>query len=286
MVSTLFKWTTSAAENSSEDAIRPDVKKLEACQLEEGEETDTASEREGDVLYSSKPEILSSKTKTYKEDCCDEMDPLPCSYQFSVSCLQSKCVTKKKEEKLFKHFTEFDSHKFFSTTLDFLLPNLARRNMFYWGIAKAKEKLTDIGKLFDEDFAQEDTRSKQLNPDEELLSYKALKPHKLSVGDEFMMIRMRLQMGLTEIDLSERFDSSEYTVSFILVTWLNCMYIILGSLKIWPYRKIIMENCPENFKEKYPNTLIVIDTTELKSKFLAHFRSKAKPISIKRAMSH
>jgi len=93
-------------------------------------------------------------------------------------------------------------------------------------------------------------------------------------------------MGLTEIDLAVRFDISENTVSFILVTWLNYMHIILGSLKILPHRKLILENCPEDFKEKYPNTLIVIDATELKSKFLAHFRCKAKPISIKRAMSH
>jgi len=126
------------------------------------------------------------------------------------------------------------------------------------------ERLIDTGKFFDEDFSKEDTGSKQLNSNEEFLSYKALKPHKLSVGDEFLMMLMRLRMGLTEIDLAERFNISESTVSLILVTWLNYMYIILGSLKIWPHRKIILDNCPEGFKEKYPNTLIIIDATELK----------------------
>jgi len=286
VVPTLFKWTKSAADNSSEDATRPGVKKLEACRLEEEEETDTASEGEGDALYSLRPQILSRKTQTYKEDCCDEIGPLPCSHKFSVSHLLSKCVTKKKEEKLFKHFTGFDSYKIFSTTLEFLLPSLDRHNMIYWGTAKAMERLFDTGKFFDEDFSKEDSGSKQLNSNEEFLSYKALKPHKLSVGDEFLMMLMRLRMGLTEIDLAERFNISESTVSLILVTWLNYMYIILGSLKIWPHRKIILDNCPKGFKEKYPNTLIIIDATELKSKFLAHFRCKAKPISIKRAMSH
>ena len=113
-----------------EDAIRPAVKNLEACPLEEEEATDTASEGEGDVLYSLRPQILSRETQTYKEHCCDEIDPLPCSNQSFVSHSLLKCVTKKKEEKLLMHSTGFDSHKTFSTTLEFLLPNLDRRNIF------------------------------------------------------------------------------------------------------------------------------------------------------------
>ena len=58
--------------------------------------------------------------------------------------------------------------------------------------------------------------------------------HKLSVKDEFLLVLMKLRMGLTDIDLAERFNISQSTVSAIFITWINYLYVILGSLKIWP----------------------------------------------------
>ena len=41
------------------------------------------------------------------------------------------------------------------------------------------------------------------------------------------------------------------------------MYVSV-ILKIWPHRNVIIVNMPPTFKEKYPNTVIIIDATELR----------------------
>ena len=56
--------------------------------------------------------------------------------------------------------------------------------------------------------------------------------HKLAVEDEYLLVLMRLRMGLTIIDLGERFGISESTVNNIFLTWINYLYVTLGSLKI------------------------------------------------------
>lgn len=65
-------------------------------------------------------------------------------------------------------------------------------------------------------------------------------------------------------DLSVRFNVSEGTVSKLLTTWINYLYVRLGDLKIWPHRNVIIANIPTSFKENYPNTITIIDATELR----------------------
>lgn len=57
---------------------------------------------------------------------------------------------------------------------------------------------------------------------------------------------------------------TESTVVNIFLTWINYLYVTLGSLKIWPHRDIILNNSPVEFLEKYPNNIVIIDATELK----------------------
>ena len=45
--------------------------------------------------------------------------------------------------------------------------------------------------------------------------------HKLSVKDDFLMLLMKLRMGLSNIDLAESFCVSESTVNNINLTWVN-----------------------------------------------------------------
>lgn len=45
---------------------------------------------------------------------------------------------------------------------------------------------------------------------------------------------------------------------------INYMFFRLGSLDIWPHREILIENMPESYKKDFPNTLVIIDCTELK----------------------
>ena len=86
----------------------------------------------------------------------------------------------------------------------------------------------------------------------------------LPVEDEYLLLLMKLRMGLTNIDIAERFCITDGTVNNILFTWINYLFVTLGSLKIWPHRNVLLKNSPEEFLEKYPNTLLIIDATELK----------------------
>ena len=98
------------------------VEKLNTSRQEEEEATDTASEGEGEETFNLR------KTQTQKDDFCDEITDIshriPCLHRFSVYHLLSKCTTLSKEEKLFTHFTGFNSYVDFMNILKFLLPNL------------------------------------------------------------------------------------------------------------------------------------------------------------------
>ena len=60
----LFKWIKSDTDNDSEDAISPAVQKFQECSLKENKGTETASEGEEGVLYSSSLQMFSRKTQT------------------------------------------------------------------------------------------------------------------------------------------------------------------------------------------------------------------------------
>ena len=64
--------------------------------------------------------------------------------------------------------------------------------------------------------------------------------------------------------MGERFNIAESTVNNIFLTWINYLFVTLGSIKIWPLRDIILQNTPAEFLEKYPNNIVIIDATELK----------------------
>ena len=79
------------------------------------------------------------------------------------------------------------------------------------------------------------------------------------------MLLMRLRRGLSNIDLAERFCVSESTVNNINRTWVNFVYNVISSLKIWPHTDIIIKRSPEEFIYKYPNTIVIVDATELRT---------------------
>jgi len=66
--------------------------------------------------------------------------------------------------------------------------------------------------------------------------------------DELWLFLTRLRLGLFERDLAFRFNISEQVVSDIVITWANFLYLILGSLPIWPSKEQIKQCLPEVFK--------------------------------------
>lgn len=107
--------------------------------------------------------------------------------------------------------------------------------------------------------SNEDTGS-----DNEGATYQSSRESRFKVEDEFLMVTMRLWMGLKHMDLACRFKCSPATVSRIFTSWINFLYLRLGSLNIWPHREIIIRNATDEFRKQYPNTIAIIDCVELK----------------------
>ena len=135
-VPSVFAWS----EEKPETVARSAVEKLNTRRQEEEEATDTASEGEGgETVNLSGVTFPSRKTQTQEDDFCDEITEIshriPCLHRFSVYHLLSKCTTLSKEEKLFTHFTGFNSYVDFMNVLKFILLSLCRA---LWRILRAK----------------------------------------------------------------------------------------------------------------------------------------------------
>ena len=90
------------------------------------------------------------------------------------------------------------------------------------------------------------------------------RPRKLTPRNQFFLFLCRVKVGLFEHDLAYRFNISIGTVSNIVISWANFLYLRLGSLSIWPSKEKILEEMPESFKLKYKETRVIIDCTEIK----------------------
>ena len=147
----------------------------------------------------------------------------------------------------------------FQGVLKFVLPGGDRKNIVYWHTKASKNKRIDTSLLFDSD--EESAQSDGSDSDSDSGTERN---HTLAIEDEFILVLMKLRLGLTNLDLAIRFRVSEATVFNIFITWLNFLYIRLGALKVWPNRRIILANMPRTFKEEHPNNITIIDCTELK----------------------
>lgn len=86
---------------------------------------------------------------------------------------------------------------------------------------------------------------------------------KVSLLNQFFLVMIRLRLGLFIQDLGHRFGISTTTVNRICTTWINYMYLKLGTINIWPSQDIIKETMPESVKLKYPNLEWIIDAFEI-----------------------
>ena len=68
-----------------------------------------------------------------------------------------------------------------------------------------------------------------------------------------------------EQDIAYSFNLSQPTVSRIITTWVNFMYLELKKIPMWPSKEVIQSNLPMTFKKQYPRTRVIIDATEVYS---------------------
>ena len=86
---------------------------------------------------------------------------------------------------------------------------------------------------------------------------------KLTLEQEFMLVLIRLRLGLLVEDLAFRFCVSAGKVSQIVITWVILLSKELKSLIIWPSRARIRSTLPDCFKRLYPNVRTIIDCSEI-----------------------
>ena len=151
-----------------------------------------------------------------------------------MSVLRDLACTRGKEKKYFSHLTGFSSYEKFRRVLEFVLPGGCRKHITYWNTKASKEHKIHTSLLFDsdqeaqsDDDDEDDDRSSTLETDA-----RSSRDHVLSVEDVFLLVMMKLRLGLTNLDLAMRFNVGEATISNTFISWLNLLFVQLGTLKI------------------------------------------------------
>ena len=86
---------------------------------------------------------------------------------------------------------------------------------------------------------------------------------RFSLEQEYLLVLMRLRLGLLIKDLAFRYQVSSTHVSQIWITWVKLMLKELRYLIIWPSKGEVFATLPEAFKKLYPKVFVIIYCTEV-----------------------
>ena len=86
---------------------------------------------------------------------------------------------------------------------------------------------------------------------------------KLTLEQEFLLVLMRLRLGLLVEDLAFRFCISAGKVSQIVIAWVTLLSKELKLMTTWPSRARVRSTLPDCFKRLYPNMRTIIDCSEI-----------------------
>jgi len=76
-------------------------------------------------------------------------------------------------------------------------------------------------------------------------------------------VLVQLRVGLMEQDIAYRFGIFQSTMSWIIITWINFLFLQFIELPLSPRREVLSMYMPEVFKKQYPSTHDVIDAMEM-----------------------
>ncbi|XP_045202653.2 uncharacterized protein LOC123556117 [Mercenaria mercenaria] len=91
------------------------------------------------------------------------------------------------------------------------------------------------------------------------------RPRTLRLIDEFFMTLMRLRLGLLVEDLANRFCISSTACGRVLNTWIDYLDSKLDFLIMWPSSATVKHNMPKVFRDKFPDTRVIIDCSEIRT---------------------
>ena len=137
-------------------------------------------------------------------------------------------------DKICNHYTGFPSVKILEAILNFLEPGKNGENMVLYN-------------------------SQLVNEDETRGCKRAL-----SSMISFILTLVHLRRNFDVKYIMYLFKTSEGTVINTILTWINDMYINLGSLCISSNASQVKRNMPNSMKEKFPNVKCIIDCVEFK----------------------
>jgi len=86
---------------------------------------------------------------------------------------------------------------------------------------------------------------------------------KLDPLNQLFMTLMKLRLNLRERDLAYRFGLAVSVVSKYFITWVCFLYNHLREVDWMPTAEQVKATLPHVFKEKYANTFIIIDGSEV-----------------------
>ena len=207
------------------------------CTIHASEETsievcDSASHMEVDSLYKCKA---------------------TCTSQLVLGVVPMKFAQITKDSDVL-FFTGLDGSKMFETVFEYVREKAAV--MTYWDGSRKTMKESKRPKL--EAFSLEN----EMNGE----SFQNRKPgpaRKLSLEQEFLLVLMKLRLGLMTEDLAFRFDVSPGKVSQTVITWVHLLSAELRPLIAWPSRGKLRRELPDCFKRLYPKVRTILDCSEI-----------------------
>ena len=87
----------------------------------------------------------------------------------------------------------------------------------------------------------------------------------LSPYNSFLVTVIRLRTNFSSKHLSFLFQVADSTVSNIFTTWINFIFLRLGSVSIWPSKDQVLQSMPNSMRQKFPNCRCIIDCVEFKA---------------------
>jgi len=94
------------------------------------------------------------------------------------------------------------------------------------------------------------------------LNYYRYKCEKLSVPNQFLLTLMKLRMHTPNFQLRRMFHISECSVSNNFITWMNFMDRQRCELDIFPNRDVTTLFMPDDFRQTFPSTRLIVDGVE------------------------
>ena len=80
---------------------------------------------------------------------------------------------------------------------------------------------------------------------------------------QFLLLLMKLRLGLPDKDLAYRFGVSQSTVSRVVNRWIDILFVRLQPLIKWPNREEILATMPSEFKLNFRRCVVIIDCFEV-----------------------